>query len=112
MYLIEAGGSARFVLAAIAFIIGGSFVEFWWPGVALCLAAWRYCKQPGWVALTVWTASIAALFIINRNMWALAALPLIFLSSRISLNMPRLRKVFYVYYPAHLAVLWCLVPKA
>ena len=112
MYLLEKGGTVRFVLAVCIFIVGGSSVEFWWPGIALCLAAWCYCKRPGWLALTMWIASIAALFIINRNLWALAAFPVIFLTSRISLKVPRLRNIFYIYYPAHLAVLWYLVPKA
>ena len=59
--------------------------------------------------LVLWIASLAALYIINRNLWALAALPLIFAAGQVSMRVPRIRLGFYVYYPAHLAVLWVLV---
>jgi len=109
MYLVEKGGKANFALAVMLFVLGGGIVEFWWPGVALCLAAWRYCKRPSWSALIVWICALASLFIINSNMWALALLPLVFVAApRINLNMPRLSRVFYAYYPAHLIVLWIL----
>lgn len=108
MYLVEKGGKGNFALAVLLFVLGGGIVEFWWPGVALCLAAWRYCKRPSWAALLSWAGAVAALFIINGNLWALAALPLVFVAPCINLDMPRLSRVFYTYYPAHLAVLWIL----
>jgi uncharacterized membrane protein YhaH (DUF805 family) len=112
IYLIEIGGMSRYALAVIIFILGGAVVEFWWPGVALCVAAWCYCKKPGWLVLIAWIVSIAALYIINRNLWALATFPVIFAAPYIRLNMPRSSRIFYVYYPAHLAVLWLFAQKA
>jgi hypothetical protein len=50
----------------------------------------------------------ASLYVINRNLWALATLALIFAAGKVTLNVPRGRLLFYVYYPAHLAVLWAL----
>lgn len=47
--------------------------------------------------------------VINRNLWALAALPLIFAAGQVSIKVTRIRLGFYVYYPAHLAVLWAMV---
>lgn len=108
MYLVEKGGKGNCALAVLIFVMGGGIVEFWWPGVALCVAAWHYCKRPSWTALTIWIAAVAALFIINSNLWALAALPLVFAAPRINLDIPRLSRVFYTYYPAHLVVLWIL----
>ena len=58
--------------------------------------------------LVLWIASLAALYVINRNLWAIAALPLIFAAGQVSVKVPRIRLGFYVYYPAHLAVLWVL----
>ncbi len=107
--VVELGGKARFTLAVLLFVLGGAFVEFWWLGVAIGLAAWRYSQRPSWSALLVWTAALAALFVINRNWWALAALPLVFAAPHIRLAVPRLRWFFYAFYPAHLAVLWLLV---
>lgn len=106
MYLVERGGVLRLALAALLFLFGGANVEFWWPAIVITFATWRYVKRPSWAALIVWIAATAALYVINRNMWALASLPLIFLASRVDLGLPRLRHVFYVYYPLHLLVIW------
>ena len=106
MYLVERGGALRLVLASLVFVIGGAFVEFWWPAIVIALAAWRYVKRPSWSALIVWTFATAALYVVNRNMWALLSLPLIFLAMQVDMRMPRLRHVFYAYYPLHLLVIW------
>jgi hypothetical protein len=47
----------------------------------------------------------ALLWVVNLNYWACAALPIIFLASTIKIEVPRLRFVFYAYYPIHLALL-------
>ena len=107
-WLIEIGGPARLALAGVVFIVGGTLVEFWWPGLAACLLAWAYCSRPSWVTLALWVGALASLYVINRNLWALAAFPLIFAAGHVKLNMPRGRFGFYVYYPVHLAVLWGL----
>ena len=107
-WLIEIGGPARLAMACLTFIVGGALVEFWWPGLAACLLAWAYCRRPSWLTLALWIGALASLYVINRNLWALAALPLIFAASQVKINVPRGRLGFYVYYPAHLAVLWAL----
>lgn len=106
--LVEPGGKGRFALAVLLFVVGGAFVEFWWAGVALTLAAWRYCQRPSWTALLVWIAAHASLFVINHNWYALAALPFIYGASAVRLSVPRLRWFFYAFYPLHLALLWLL----
>lgn len=83
-------------------------VEFWWPAIAMTLAAWRYARRPTWASLTLWIAATASLYVVNQNLWALAALPLIFLASRLSIAVPRVRHVFYIFYPLHLLVLWII----
>lgn len=109
MYLLECGGRVRVTLAVLLFVVGGALVEFWWPALTICMAAWHYCKRPNWFALLLWMASIAALFLINRNFWALLALPIIFLAPYISIPIGRTKNLFYIYYPAHLAVLWVCI---
>jgi hypothetical protein len=106
LYLLEQNERWRVIAALLLLAVGGGLVEFQWFGVLYCVAVWLYCKHPTWLRLSIWIASAASLYAINRNLWALAALPLIFAVSRLDLRMPRLRHVFYVYYPAHLAVLW------
>jgi len=107
-WLIEVGGPARLALACVVFIVGGALVEFWWPGLAACLLAWAYCRRPRWLTLALWVGALASLYVINRNLWALVAVPLIFAAAQLKLTVPRGRLGFYVYYPAHLAVLWGL----
>lgn len=107
--LADQPGKGRFALAVAVFIVGGAFVEFWWAGVALGLAAWRYCRRPSWSALAVWIVALASLYAINRNWWALASLPLVFAAPHVRLAVPRVRWFFYAFYPLHLALLWAWV---
>ena len=108
-WLIEVGGPARLAAAGAVFSVGGALVEFWWPGLAACLLAWAYCRRPSWVTLALWVGALASLYVINRNLWAIAALPLIFAAGHVKMNVPRSRLGFYIYYPAHLVMLWGLV---
>jgi hypothetical protein len=106
MYLIERGGERRQFAAMALFIVGGAFVEFWWFALLYCLAAWRYCQRPGWTILAAWIAAAASLYVVNRNLWALAAFPIVFCAPRLQIQIPRRKYVFYTYYPVHLAALW------
>ena len=108
MWLAERGTWPGTAGAVILFLVGGSSVEYWWPALAFILAAWSYTKRPNATALVVWILATASLYVINQNHWALAALPLIYFSPKIQICTPRLRNVFYVYYPAHLAVILAL----
>jgi hypothetical protein len=107
-YLVEQGGAVNLAVAGVVFLIEGSSVEYWWPAVALGLAAWSYFKRPSMPAATAALLSCAALWLINGNWWAMAALPLLLLASCLDLRMPRLRWAFYCYYPLHLAALWLI----
>ncbi|MCW2314150.1 TraX family protein [Rhodoferax antarcticus] len=42
------------------------------------------------------------------NLWALAAVPVVLAASLLDLRVPRLRWVFYGYYPLHLFALWLI----
>ncbi len=108
MGLVERGGTVCLIAAGLLFVFGGAMVEFWWPAVVMTLAAWRYTRRPTWTSLITWIVATASLYFINRNLWALAALPLIFLSPQVVVTMPRIRHAFYVFYPLHLLVLWII----
>lgn len=105
LYLADQGGSANTWAAALVFIVGGAYVEFWWFALAFCYGAWWYCKSPSTTALIAWTLACASLYAVNHNFWALAAMPIILAAPLVKLQMPRWRHAFYVYYPAHLATL-------
>lgn len=105
MYLSEGEGWVRQVLAVVLFSLGGFFVEFWWFGLFYCVAAWRWCKTGAAADYFLWIVATTGLYLANTNLWALAAVPLVLLASRVDLGMPRIRWAFYIYYPLHLGVL-------
>ncbi len=113
--LIALGTHGSRVAAAALFGVAGTLVEFWWPALLLVVASWLLTREPtrvgGWVALVLALAGINA---INGNYMALAAVLPLWLATQVRVNLPRLRWAFYVYYPAHLAVLVVLghVPAA
>lgn len=109
IYLLHRGGAWRLALAFVVFIIGGALVEFWWPAIAMCVAAWAYCKRPGVLTLILWIAATASLRVVNHNYWAVGALPLIFAASYLHVHLPRFKHFFYTYYPLHLGIIWALV---
>jgi hypothetical protein len=109
LWLWELGGAGRRLLASLVFLLGGAVVEFWWPALVLVIGAWAYTRRPTIGRAAVFAAACAALWIINRNSWALAALPILALAPHVELRVPRHPLVFYVYYPAHLAALWLVV---
>jgi hypothetical protein len=107
-YLVEKGGIVNRVAAFVVFLLGGWWVEYWWLAVVLGLANWMHCKQPSWLTAVFTLLFCASLWLINRNLWAMAVLPLIMIATHIDLSVPRLRRVFYFYYPLHLAMLWLI----
>ena len=107
-WLIEHGGRVQTTLAIAVFSLSGALVEYWWPALTLALACWFYCRHPSLNRLAVLVVATALLWLVNRNLWALAALPIMLAAPRITLPTPRIPYVFYVYYPAHLVVLWAL----
>lgn len=108
---------SRTAVIAIAGV-GGGFVEYWWPAIAMCLAAWRHCRRPSMARLvTCFHATFAlnlngwafgAMPLVNASTWAIAAFPIILGVMRLDLSVPRLRWLPYAYYPAHLTALWLL----
>lgn len=104
--LMERGGRLCSIGAIGVFVLGGAMVEYWWFAVGLAIVCWRYCKRPSAARLGCLVGCIAALWIINQNPWAFAALPLILAAPHIALSAPRFPLVFYAYYPAHLGVLY------
>lgn len=103
--VIHLAGHGRIALAALLFVFGGTLAEFWWPAIALGLAAWGHARRPRWTMLLLGLVACAALALINGNHWALAALPLLALATRIELPVARRRDWFYWFYPLHLAAL-------
>lgn len=110
-YCLEVGGRVHMMAALTIFLIGGAITEFWFFGVAVFLTSKKYVSDPSdrnffWLLMAV-----GSLYIVNGNFWALGAIALILLAivfSHKRINLPKItrsRKLFYVYYPAHITLL-------
>ncbi len=102
----DIGRHANWMLAIGTFVVIGALVEYRWPALIFGVAAWRYFSHPSWFALAATIVAWISLQVINLNHWALAAIPLLYLASRIDVPVPRWRWAFYVYYPLHLFLIW------
>jgi len=110
VWLLERGGRTAHCIAAVAFLVGGAVVEFWWPALLCCLAAWAFLRRPGGLRLLLWTLAMASLAAVNANFAAMAVLPLIWGAREVEIPLPRSRWVFYVFYPAHLSLIALVSP--
>lgn len=104
-YLIDRGGTVRYLMAAALFIVAGAFVEYLWMGVMCCLGAWSFCRQATVSRLILWFLGSLSLTAVNGNACALVAIPIVLMAGRLTFRLPRMRCVFYVFYPAHLLLL-------
>jgi len=108
IYYLEQQTITGYLIACAVFIVAGSSVEFWWPFLAFGSAVWWYCKTPQLTALILAVVALFLLRLINGNDWALAALPVLCISTAINIPMPRYQWLFYYFYPVHLSLLWIL----
>lgn len=93
-------------LAGVLFLVGGAFVEYGWPGVALGLAVYALYRAPGWLPVLWVVSATAALVVVNGSFLALWALPLLWMAAQLDLSAPRAQHVFYWFYPVHLLLFW------
>lgn len=102
----------RHALALALFLVGGALVEYWWPGVALVVAGVLHFRSSTSTTAILLAASLAGLCLVNGNAWALLAVPVLLAARYFTADVPRLRRVFWWFYPAHLAVLVAMTALA
>ena len=105
LFFVAKRGRVNMTIAVVVFLIGGAFVEFWWFALGLALACWAFCNRPGLGSFVLVIIATAALYAVNKNLWAFAALPIIALAPFVTVPLPRARNIFYIFYPLHLGVL-------
>ncbi|MGQ3889598.1 TraX family protein [Legionella sp. CNM-1927-20] len=92
-------------LAFCMFFLGGLLVEYSWSGLALSVSFWLYLRKPSGLFAIFILISYFLLNPVNDNNWAMATIPIILLATLIDIKFPRLRYLFWIYYPLHLTVL-------
>lgn len=109
IFFLDRGRRIDTALLIPTFIIGGAIGEFWWPAVLLCISTWLYCRRPRWTSLCLIFVSMIGFSVINQNLWAFAALPLLIIAQFFRPDIGRMKLFFYIFYPAHFAVIWIIV---
>ncbi len=90
----------------LLFVVTAGFVEFSFYGVGLIVSAWLLFRYSSALALVLATVLTYSLHAINGAHYALLALPIFALGYLVDVKIPRMNKyLFYIYYPAHLAVI-------
>lgn len=103
--LLDQARSTPRLLAGLVFLFGGAVVEFWWPGLALFVAAW-WLHRSGPTGTALFGLALAVFAFLFATPWPMLCVPMLAAASQVDLKVPRIPHVFYVAYPLHLAVLW------
>jgi hypothetical protein len=103
IFYLEKGVFAAFMAV---FVLGGSFVEFLHPAILFTVFAWQYCRSGKKQWLLLMLLMMMPIGIINMSMSGVFSLALIFLVSKVDINIPRVKNFFYAFYPAHLSMLY------
>lgn len=81
-------------------------VEYSWYGIVLVLGLYCWCRFGLlWWTLAGLVLGFWALTLANGTAWGCWAIFLIIGASYLTLSVPRLKWIFYVYYPFHLSLL-------
>lgn len=89
----------------LVWAVAGVFVDYGFMGVGLVLACWFYFREPRPGRLVAPAAFLLTLYLVNGNLWALLAIPVIAFASMGHWRLERHPWAFYVIYPVHLVVL-------
>jgi hypothetical protein len=108
-WMIDKGGPLPIIGACLLFVFGGALVEFWWPAIATCLFTWAYFRSPSRVFVAGFVISLASLYLVNGNFWAMLTLPVVVAAQAWRWPLPRMKWFFYAFYPLHFLLIWALL---
>jgi hypothetical protein len=106
VFCFNHGGLVGITSAIVIFALGGAVVEFGWIAIYLGVMTWAALKFKSIAIALGAVVGCIALAKINLNYFAVLALPVISFLLFFNPKIPRLKYVFYVYYPLHLIILF------
>lgn len=95
------------VLPLLLFVLAGAFVDYaWWGAFGIVAVALSFRTGEAWRVHAAILGFVGSLYLTNGNHWALLALPVIYMAAHaMPGHAPRMRNLFWIGYPAHLAIL-------
>jgi hypothetical protein len=105
IYCLDKGDSVSSLAGMLVFVFGGAVVEFLHPAILFTVFSWQYCRSGKKQWLLLMLLMMFPIGLINMSMSAAFSLAIIFLVSKIDINIPRAKNFFYAFYPAHLSML-------
>lgn len=101
----------RNVLLLLLFVGGGVVVDYFWYGIAMVVAAYHFSRSQTIGAAVALLATLGALtlFLFLSIGWpafaGLLTVPIVWHSQQMNLEIRRRPRLFYVFYPLHIALL-------
>ena len=88
-------------------LLGGALVEYWYPALLFGVGVSLSLRYNSLISLILAISGLAGICHINGNLWALASflVILICLVVKFPFPLPRVKWFFYIFYPAHLALI-------
>lgn len=108
---LAAAGLSRFCawyVAVAGFLFLGAlsiFAEYSVIGFCLVFALVQWARDQSMSNLVAAVVSLFLLFVVNGNHWAVASVAVVLLVSLSPFHVPRIKRFFLVFYPAHLLLL-------
>jgi hypothetical protein len=96
------------IAAWVSLVLGGALVEFWWIGAAVILSVRAGLQEPTAERAFAIALAFALLCVLTMSVVPLLAPIVVYGLARARVNVPRVRLLFYGYYPLHLALLLLL----
>lgn len=99
------------LLACFILLVFGGCVEYWWPAVILGVSVFCFFRFKNFVFLCFSILSLFSLYLINNNLYAMIVILILFVFQFVNVPFVRLRYLFYIYYPAHLLIIFIVKIK-
>jgi len=105
------------LLMPTCLLLLGALPEYFWSGILCVVAGWCVVRRPGprtQLLVLIATATLALLPLLASNQplythfTGLLAFPLMYLLKNVRVQTPRAKWFFYIFYPAHLMLLWAV----
>lgn len=103
--LVHGISRRHYLASAVIFLIAGYAVDYQWIVLLMGVLFWLWISKPSLLRLVLAVTALVSTELVNNNMWALWAMPIIIIAMLYDFKVIRLKWAFYSYYPLHLLVI-------